>query len=56
MDEVNKLSKRVLRYTQTLEHLLEVLRLKNFETKFLKKEHQKNAQDLREILVDLKDR
>ncbi len=53
MDEVNKLSKRVLRYAN-LGTSAGSIAFKLFETKFLKKEHQKNAQDLREILGGLK--
>ena len=53
MDEINKFSKRVLRYAN-LGTSAGSIAFKLFETKFLNKEHEKNAEDLRLILGGLK--
>ena len=53
MDEINKFSKRVLRYAN-LGTSAGSIAFKLFETKFLNKEHEKNAEDLRVILGGLK--
>ena len=46
MDEINKFSKRVLRYAN-LGTSAGNIAIKFFGTKFLKKEHEKNAVDLK---------
>ncbi len=53
MDEINKFSKRVLRYAN-LGTSAGNIAIKFFGTKFLKKEHEKNAEDLKNILGGLK--
>ncbi|MFL2661462.1 MAG: ABC1 kinase family protein [Alphaproteobacteria bacterium] len=53
MDEINKFSKRVQRYAN-LGTSAGNIAVKIIGTKFLKKEHEKNAQDLKNILGGLK--
>ncbi len=53
MDELNKFSKRVKRYTN-LGTSAGVLAFKFLETKILKKKHAKNAEDLTKVLGNLK--
>ena len=53
MDEINKLSKRVLRYAN-LGTSAGNIAIKLFGTKFLKKEHEKNAAGFKNILGGLK--
>ncbi len=53
MDEINKLSKRVIRYAN-LGTSAGSIAYKFFETKFLRKEHNKNATELKNILGGLK--
>ena len=49
MDEINKFSKRVVRYAN-LGTSAGSIAFKFLGTKFLNKEHEKNAEDLRSIL------
>ncbi len=53
MDEINKFSKRVIRYAN-LGTSAGSIAFKFFGTKFLKKEHKENAQELKNILGGLK--
>ena len=53
MDELNKFSKRVKRYTN-LGTSAGVLAFKFLETKILKKKHAKNAEDLTKVIGNLK--
>ena len=53
MDEINKLSKRVARYAN-LGTSAGSIALKFLGTRFLNKEHEKNAEDLKNILGNLK--
>ena len=53
MDEINKFSKRVARYAN-LGTSAGSIALKFLGTKFLNKEHDKNAEDLKNILGSLK--
>ena len=53
MDEINKFSKRVARYAN-LGTSAGSIALKLLGTKFLNKEHEKNAEDLKNILGNLK--
>ena len=53
MDEINKLSKRVIRYAN-LGTSAGSIAYKFLETKFLNKEHEKNAMELKTILGGLK--
>ena len=53
MDEINKFSKRVIRYAN-LGTSAGNIAIKLFGTKFLNKEHDRNAEDLKNILGGLK--
>ena len=53
MDEINKFSKRVFRYAN-LGTSAGNIAVKILGTKFLKKEHETNAQELKNILGGLK--
>ena len=53
MDEINKFSKRVIRYAN-LGTSAGSIAYKFLETKFLNKEHEKNAMELKSILGGLK--
>ena len=53
MDEINKFSKRVIRYAN-LGTSAGNIAFKFLGTKFLNKEHSKNAEDLKNILGGLK--